>query len=206
MAGWFGSWSLFDFGRATGSGPSTDGFLTSNEAERSGLRCGSAWRSCAPRSQFSQQRSPGSLTSTARPVRLVASIEIVAGPSVWGGCWERLRLIAIAFASTVDDEKHCEVYCLSASRQFHKRCRASSPQFFFSRRLIATSRNRTYFPDIGVWCNWAGIDAGLEPSAMTDIFSIGSPSDFRVLAEEYLSLEPRDSARRGQFGRKMARE
>ena len=43
----------------------------------------------------------------ARPVRLVASIEIVAGHSVWG-CWSELRLIAIAFASTVMT-KHCEV-------------------------------------------------------------------------------------------------
>jgi hypothetical protein len=115
----------------------------------------------------------------------VASIEIVAGHSVWG-CWSELRLIAIAFASTVMT-KHREIIVCRLLDHSIKMPRLV-PAILLSRRLIATSGTGRTFRH---WCGvLAGIDAGLEPSAMTDIFRLLA-SDFRVRAEDIFARAER---------------
>jgi hypothetical protein len=115
----------------------------------------------------------------------VASIEIVAGHSVWG-CSSELRLIAIAFASTVMT-KHREIIVCRLLDHSIKMPRLV-PAILLSRRLIATSGTGRTFRH---WCGvLAGIDAGLEPSAMTDNFRLLA-SDFRVRAEDIFARAER---------------
>jgi hypothetical protein len=103
-----------------------------------------------------------------------------------GGCWSEFRLIAIAFASTVMT-KHCEVIVCRLLDNSLNMPRLV-PAILLSRRLIATSGTGRTFRH---WCGvLAGIDAGLEPSAMTDNFRLLA-SDFRVRAEDIFARAER---------------
>jgi len=103
-----------------------------------------------------------------------------------GGCWSECGLIAIAFASTVMT-KHSEVIVCRLLDNSIKMPRLV-PAILLSRRLIATSGTGRTFRH---WCGvLAGIDAGLEPSAMTDNFRLLA-SNFRVRAEDIFARAER---------------
>src|SRR5258708_32169832 len=101
---------------------------------------------------------------------------------MWG-CWSELRLIAIAFASTVMT-KHCEVIVCRLLDNSIKMPRLV-PAILLSRRLIATSGTGRTFRH---WCGvLAGLRAGFEPFFITGKFRF-VPPDFSGAARRDFPL------------------
>src|SRR6266849_4428801 len=116
---------------------------------------GSVWHSSAPRSRAPNSAVPVPHTYCSL-VRTVVSVELVAGPSVWGAPGQ-LLLIAIALASAVMT-KHREVLLSVGFSTIPQRSRSSSPQFVHNveDRCFSISRNAATLPaaclhSAGLW-------------------------------------------------------
>src|SRR6266446_4586828 len=138
--------------------------------------CGSARRSCAPRSHFLNSAVP--VPYIYPPARFASWLHRNSRWPQHVGMLERAPADRYCLCVNRDDET-LRGYCLSASRQLHKdatpRPRNSSfasPDCYVSSFAspdcyVGTERTFRH------WCGvLAGIDAGLEPSAMTDYFRL----------------------------------